>query len=627
MDKRSLLFMVCVVIAFSAVQLWFNAQQPSPLPPNPKYTAQLDVFQEAPLIASAAQIPTPSQETFYVLENDYQQLVFSTQGGALAEINLPLKQSKHSKSIVKEIDIDREILAQSPQNARFPLYPFYTPKEGGGTIFHAEGALGGYYPLLRRSILDTEGSAIHSVSPEYYAFNIIGHDLSLASLNYKVTRFEPTLIQFTASIGSRTIVKTFSIPQKKNGPYCFLLDVQIDGEARGLWLSSGIPDVELVGGSYSPLLRYQISKGPNFDVETVDLPKQEPTILSSSRPNWISNCNGFLGIILDPLSELQPGYRAEKIPGDKIPTRLSIIDAASHLYPPADYPGYATYLPLQSDRTPWRIFAGPFDHALLQQLDDLYANPLKNYNPDYTSAQSMQGWFSFISQPFSTFLFFLMRLFYAVTGSWAVSILLLTIALRILMYPLNAWSIRSIAKSQALAPKIKAIQDRYKKDPKKAHLEMAQVYKEAGVNPLLGGCLPMLLQTPFLFGMFYLLKSSFPLRGAPFILGWIDDLAAPDILFSWGPPLWFIGNEFHLLPILMGLSMYLQQRWTSNLPQDVKQLSDAQKQQKMMGNIMPILFTAMFYNAPSGLNIYFMFSTLLGIAQQWWMTKKKPRSA
>ena len=220
-----------------------------------------------------------------------------------------------------------------------------------------------------------------------------------------------------------------------------------------------------------------------------------------------------------------------------------------------------------------------------------------------------------------------MRLFYAVTGSWAVSILLLTIALRILMYPLNAWSIRSIAKSQALAPKIKAIQDRYKKDPKKAHLEMAQVYKEAGVNPLLGGCLPMLLQTPFLFGMFYLLKSSFPLRGAPFILGWIDDLAAPDILFSWGPPLWFIGNEFHLLPILMGLSMYLQQRWTSNLPQDVKQLSDAQKQQKMMGNIMPILFTAMFYNAPSGLNIYFMFSTLLGIAQQWWMTKKKPRSA
>jgi YidC/Oxa1 family membrane protein insertase len=127
---------------------------------------------------------------------------------------------------------------------------------------------------------------------------------------------------------------------------------------------------------------------------------------------------------------------------------------------------------------------------------------------------------------------------------------------------------------------------------------------------------------PFLIGMFYLLKSSFPLRGAVFIPGWIDDLATPDVLFTWGPRLWFIGNEFHLLPILMGLSMYLQQRLTSKLPKDPSQMDEAQKQQKMMGNMMSILFVVMFYNFPSGLNIYFMFSTLLGIAQQYWMTKK-----
>ena len=127
---------------------------------------------------------------------------------------------------------------------------------------------------------------------------------------------------------------------------------------------------------------------------------------------------------------------------------------------------------------------------------------------------------------------------------------------------------------------------------------------------------------PFLIGMFYLLKSSFPLRGAMFIPGWIDDLSAPDVLFTWGQPIWFIGNEFHLLPILMGATMYFQQKLTSKLPKDERQLTDAQKQQKIMGNMMAVLFTVMFYKFPSGFNIYFMLSTLLGIGQQVWMTRR-----
>jgi YidC/Oxa1 family membrane protein insertase len=214
-----------------------------------------------------------------------------------------------------------------------------------------------------------------------------------------------------------------------------------------------------------------------------------------------------------------------------------------------------------------------------------------------------------------------MQFFYLITRSWAASIILLTIALRVMMYPLNSWSIKSQVKMQQISPKVKAIQERYKNDPKRGQLEIMNLYRESGVNPITG-CLPVLLQMPFLIGMFYLLKSSFPLRGAVFIPGWIDDLATPDVLFTWGPRLWFIGNEFHLLPILMGLSMYLQQRLTSKLPKDPSQMDEAQKQQKMMGNMMSILFVVMFYNFPSGLNIYFMFSTLLGIAQQYWMTKK-----
>jgi YidC/Oxa1 family membrane protein insertase len=429
------------------------------------------------------------------------------------------------------------------------------------------------------------------------------------------------MIKMEASDGRRRITKTYTIPEEKNGPYCFDLEIQIDGDASGLWLSSGVPDVELVGGSYTPQLKYQVRTSRGTDVEEIKLPKAGSNADSMLSPYWISNCNGFLGLIIDPLTPMASGYQVQKINGADLPTRLSTIDAAHRLYPAENYPGYMTLLPLKNGTTSFRVFAGPYDEALLKELDALYADPTTNYNPEYTQSISIQGWFSFISEPFSKFLFFLMQLFYAITSSWAVSIVLLTIALRAMMYPLNNWSIRSSVKTQEVAPKVKAIQERYKKDPTRAQKETMLLYKESGVNPF-SGCLPMLLQIPFLMGMFYMLKSSFPLRGAPFIGGWIDDLASPDILFTWNTPIWLIGTELHLLPILTGVVMFIQGKMTQKLPKDGTPLTDAQKQQKMMGITMAILFSVMFYNVSSGLNIYFMISTLLGIAQQKLIMRK-----
>lgn len=607
MDKRSILFVISLSLAFVGIQFWFGqTKQPSPQKKKVEIP-QTKTPPQQPIAYSA-------NEKFYVLENEYQQLVFSTRGGSLVEINLPFKGSQHPKSIVKEIDIDRKILAQSPQNAHFPLHP-YSIVTDRGTISYDEGALGGYYPLLRRSIV---GSNEKQAPAEYYALNLVEENSDLASLTYRVSRFEKDLIEFQGSLGGRRITKTFSIPEKRNGPYCFQMDLKIDGDSRGLWLTSGVPDVELVGGSYNPLLRLQVTRGKKSDVDTIDLPKKNPIWVTMTTPNWISNCNGFLGLILDPLQTIGEGYRAIQVPGTTLPSRLALIDAGK-VYPAEKYPGYMTSLPAKSGS--FRVFAGPFDEGLLKELDELYDNPLENYNPEYASAQSIQGWFSFISQPFAKFLFLLMQLFHIISRSWAASIILLTIALRAMMYPLNAWSIRSSIRMQEIAPKAKALQERYKKDPKRKQIELMNLYRSSGVNPFTG-CLPMFLQMPFLIGMFYLLKSSFPLRGAVFIPGWIDDLAAPDVLFSWKYPLWFIGNELHLLPILMGLTMFLQSRFSSKLPKDPKQYTDTQKQQVVMGNMMSLLFMVMFYNFPSGLNLYFMFSTLLGILQQWWMTKK-----
>jgi YidC/Oxa1 family membrane protein insertase len=616
MDKRNFLFMICVTLAFFGVHTYFGDQAPqkTQVPvANVAGTEQKTIAQNTPDLSS-----DNPQETFYVLENEYQQLVFSTRGGSLAEINLPLASSDHPESIVKEIDIDRFILNNSPQNSRFPLRPYYT----ADNAFHEQGKLGGYYPLLRRSILNPNGTIRSAVAPEYYATQLLPDDPTFRVPNYTMVKIDETSIQFQGTVNSRRITKTYSIPKEKKGPYCFNLDLQIEGEGSKLYLSSGVPDAEIVAGTYSPLLRYQFTtKNGESDVETIDLPKNTPIQNDSLVLNWISNCNGFLGQIIDPLIPIPSGFQARIVEGTQIPTRLTLVDPGYNLYPAASYPGYLVYLPISAGTTPLRVFAGPFDSSLLDQLDTIYSDPATQYNPQYKLAQKIQGWFSFISEPFSKFLSFLIQIFYRITHSWALSIVLLTVAMRVMMYPLNNWSIRSMAKLQELQPKIQALQNKYKNDPKRSQLELANLYRESGANPL-GGCLPMLLQLPFFSGMYYLLKSSFPLRGAVFFPGWIDDLAAPDVLFTWGQPLWMIGNEFHLLPILLAVTMYLQQRMSMKPPKDPNNLTDAEQQQKMMGLIMPIVLTVMFYNMPSGFNIYFMFSTLLGIAQQVWVTRQ-----
>jgi len=257
---------------------------------------------------------------------------------------------------------------------------------------------------------------------------------------------------------------------------------------------------------------------------------------------------------------------------------------------------------------------------LLKTLDQTYYNPTTHYQPDYIEAISMQGWLSFITAPFSKFLLFIMRIFYYLTGSWAIAIIFLTITLRLFLYPFNTWSMRSMKKTQEVAPLIQKIQEKYKNDKQRMQMEIATLYREKKINPL-SGCLPMLIQIPFLFSMFDVLKTTFELRGAPFIPGWIDNLAAPDVLFSWGTPILFLGSNFHLLPILLGAVMFLQTHLSAQSPKDPAQMTEAQRQQRAMGTIMPLVFTFFFYHFPSGLNLYWLFSTLFGIVQQWLFNK------
>lgn len=563
------------------------------------------------------------QEKFYVIENDYMQLVFSNWGGAIAEVNLPFKQNSPS-SVVLPINFDRIIDKRYPSNALFPNHPYYIATKEGGEFILKEPTKGGYYPLLRRGIAKGVSYPPYALPPKYYAFNIVSEDIETSQVFYDVSHFDSRSIEFTATFQDKRITKTFSFPDsKENPPYCLLARVKVDGDSRGLWVSSGVPEVELISGNPAPIIKYSTVKNQKYVVEKLSLPKQSTT-LSSFKPDWIANSNGYFAIIIDPLSEIAPGFQANMVPGNLDPSRIVMIDAPYRLYPANKYPGYELYLPLRKTSQPldFRLFMGPQQHEILNKVDAIYTNQITGYQPQYIKTQSFHGWFSFISEPFAKFLFLIMNFFYQLTHSWGFSIILLTIVLRIMMYPLNAWSIKSNLKLQQLSPKVQQLQAKYKKDPKRAQIEMMQLYKKHKANPF-GGCLPLIIQMPFLIGMFDLLKSTFSLRGASFIPGWIDNLTAPDHLFSWNYPIPFVGTSFHLLPILLGVVMFFQQKFMTG--KNKGELTDQQKQQQKMGSIMTIVFTVLFYKFPSGLNIYWLSSMLLQILQQWYTSKRGQR--
>lgn len=605
MDRRSILFMVLMTVTFLALNHFLFP----PLDPSSRdekvemlvHNTQTDPFKDRSksiLSEVNGERVARDVEEFYVIQNEYQQLVVSNVRGGIAEINLSFKEGDERDAFVRKTREDYILESDYPDQNRFPLSAYRTYDR-----CCEKGKSGGYYPLLRRGI-----------PSKYYALSTLNEEDDSPSY-YRLTRLEKNCIELEGFVDQARIIKRYSFPENvETTPYIFNVTISIEGEAKGLSLTTGIPEANSHrGDSSTHFLNYRIIRNQKGVLERLSLPKSSMTI-SSICPDWVVNSNGFFGIIMDPQTDMSPGFTACQVSGEAVPSRLALLGVKDHHA--ADFPGYEMKIPFRNGGGTYhfRLFAGPLCTEVLEKVDS-------TYQTDYASTKSFYGWFSFISEPFAKFLFFLMRIFYRIVHSWGITIILLTLALRLMLYPLNAWSIKSTLKMQQLAPQLAKIQEKYKKDPKKVQLEMMNLYREKGVNPL-GGCLPLLIQMPFLIGMFDLLKSTFELRGASFIPGWIDDLAAPDVLFSWGTPIWFFGNSLHLLPLILGGVMYFQQKMSALRSRNPKMVTDQQKQQQMMGNMMTIVFTLLFYNFPSGLNIYWLSSMLLGILQQWWMSKK-----
>ncbi len=181
-------------------------------------------------------------------------------------------------------------------------------------------------------------------------------------------------------------------------------------------------------------------------------------------------------------------------------------------------------------------------------------------------------------------------------GNWGLAIILLTVMVKIVLYPLFNLSYKSMAKLRKVAPELKLLQERYADDRQKLSQEMMKLYQKEGANPL-GGCLPMLLPMPVFLALYWVLWESVELRQAPFFL-WIQDLSAMDPYF--------------VLPLLMGGTMYLQQTMAPAMGDPM--------QQRMM-KMMPVIFTAMFLFFPAGLVLYWLVNNILSVTQQWYVTR------
>ncbi|MEM7518437.1 MAG: membrane protein insertase YidC [Planctomycetota bacterium] len=250
------------------------------------------------------------------------------------------------------------------------------------------------------------------------------------------------------------------------------------------------------------------------------------------------------------------------------------------------------------------VYAGPKSEASFGPGDEEFAGILK---------QDL-GYFDGIAGVILGFLRFL----HGIVGNWGVAIILLTLTVRALLFPLNRRMQTSMArhatKMKRVQPKIDAIKKKYEKDPQKLRQEQARIFQEEGAMPPLGGCLPILLQIPIFFGLFSALRVAFELRQQPFF-GWIRDLSQPDRLvrISADASLPLIGSleYFNILPILMVVLWVGQQKVMPKPPADNEQ---ARQMQKIM-MWMPIMFGFFLYNYAAGLSLYMITTSAFGIIE------------
>jgi len=237
----------------------------------------------------------------------------------------------------------------------------------------------------------------------------------------------------------------------------------------------------------------------------------------------------------------------------------------------------------------YSCYIGPKKLSALKELADHKADVMQ------------LGWMSSVGR----LLLNMLNGIHSVIPNYGLAIIILTFIIKLIFWPITHKGMQGMRRMQELQPEMNAIKEKYKEDKQKQQQAMAELWRKHKINPL-GGCLPLIVQIPVFIALFTVLRSAIELRFSEFL--WIADLSEPERLFSFGFSIPFLGEYFNSLPILMGVTMWLQQKMTPST-------GDAQ-QQKMMAIFMPIMIFVMLYNFPSGLILYWTTNQIATIVGQ-----------
>ncbi|HOX33753.1 MAG TPA: membrane protein insertase YidC [Spirochaetales bacterium] len=254
------------------------------------------------------------------------------------------------------------------------------------------------------------------------------------------------------------------------------------------------------------------------------------------------------------------------------------------------------------------FYFGPKTNAELSKYDYADRNAFGRSGFNLEQAMDSSGMLTWLEN----ILKFCLKIFYKLTPNYGVAIILVTILVKAVMFPLTKKGSIASAKMQEYQPQIQELQAKYKANPQKLNMEMAEFYKREGYNPM-SGCLPLLIQFPIFIAMYNLFNNHFDLRGALFIPGWIPDLSQPEAIYSFAPINLFVFklSAIRVLPVIYLLSQLFYGKFTQT-----QASGQTAAQMKFMMYGMPIMFFFILYDVPSGLLIYWIFSNLIQIAQQ-----------
>ena len=435
--------------------------------------------------------------------------------------------------------------------------------------------------------------------------------------NFRVRQISDLIVEFAGGFrtpqgGNFTLVKRYEF---KPSEYMFELSIILNG-------GNSVDSFNFNGAAYTLVFGPQI--GPKFEkldqrteyrryltykakMKTEKVNDREPTVIST-QPAWAAITGKYFVLAAMPYAnQYDIAFSSQAESGLPSASRLFIIRQAS---------GGSRI----EDK--YHFYVGPKNQENL----NIYERGDNGFRLRETGLIEIADSKGFLA-PLEKILKFLLTTFHKIIPNYGIAIILVTLVVKLIMFPITKKGSESTLRMQALSPKIKEIQTKYKDNPQKMNAEMAEFYKKEGYNPL-SGCLPMVIQIPIFFAMYNLFNNHFDLRGAMFIPGWIPDLSAPEAIYNFPNDfrLPLLGwTAIRLLPFIYVGSQLLYGMVTQTPDQK------GNSQMKMMLYAMPVVFFFVLYDVPSGLLIYWIMSNLLTLVQQLiinkYMLRKKAAMA